>query len=100
MLSGALPFQAAHASRCPRYAMVQQRGVRVLCEANGFSVSATDLLVGMIDTLGRLVMTTLLKALAVSEAATLGATLASMLVSLLMVGILFFRPKGLFPARG
>ncbi|WP_296228544.1 branched-chain amino acid ABC transporter permease [Ralstonia sp. UBA689] len=58
------------------------------------------LLVGMIDTLGRLVMTTLLKALAVSEAATLGATLASMLVSLLMVGILFFRPKGLFPARG
>jgi branched-chain amino acid transport system permease protein len=45
-------------------------------------------------------MTTLLKALAVSEAATLGATLASMLVSLLMVGILFFRPKGLFPARG
>lgn len=49
MLSGALPFQAAHASRCPRYAMVQQRGVRVLCEANGFSVSATDLLVGMIE---------------------------------------------------
>ena len=29
--------------------MVQQRGVRVLCEANGFSVSATDLLVGMIE---------------------------------------------------
>lgn len=49
MLSGALPFQAAHASRCPRYAMVLQRGVRVLCEANGFSVSATDLLVGMIE---------------------------------------------------
>ncbi len=49
MLSGALPFQAAHASRCPRYAMVQQRGVRVLCEANGFSAAATDLLVAMIE---------------------------------------------------
>ena len=49
MLSGALPFQAAHASRCPRYAMVQQRGVRVLCEANGFSSTATDLLVAMIE---------------------------------------------------
>lgn len=58
------------------------------------------LLVGMIDTLGRLVVTSLLKALAISGAVTLGATMASMLVSLLMVAILFFRPKGLFPARG
>jgi len=58
------------------------------------------LLVGMIDTLGRLVMTSAFKFFAVSGAATLGATLASMLVSLLMVGILFFRPRGLFPARG
>lgn len=58
------------------------------------------LLVGMIDTLGRMAMTSLLKAFAVAGAATLGSTLASMLVSLLMVGILFFRPTGLFPARG
>ena len=58
------------------------------------------LLVGMIDSLGRLAMTSLLKAFAVAGAATMGATLASMLVSLLMVGILFFRPSGLFPARG
>ena len=58
------------------------------------------LLVGMIDSLGRLAMTSLLKAFSVAGAATLGATLASMLVSLLMVGILFFRPSGLFPARG
>lgn len=59
-----------------------------------------SLLVGMIDTLGRLALTSLLKAFAVAGAATMGATLAAMLVSLLMVGILFFRPTGLFPARG
>jgi branched-chain amino acid transport system permease protein len=59
-----------------------------------------SLLVGMIDTLGGMVMTGLLKALSVAGAASLGATMASMLVSLLMVGILYFRPRGLFPARG
>lgn len=59
-----------------------------------------SLLVGMIDSLGRLAMTGLLKAFAVSGATTIGATLASMLVSLLMVAVLFFRPQGLFPARG
>lgn len=58
------------------------------------------LLVGMIDTLGRLAITSLLKALAVTGAATMGATLASMAVSLLMVTVLFFKPRGLFPARG
>ena len=49
MLSGALPFSVAVASRCPRYAVVQQHGVRVLCEANGFSKDASDLLVAMIE---------------------------------------------------
>lgn len=58
------------------------------------------LLVGMIDTLGRLAITSVLKALAISGAATMGATLASMAVSLLMVTVLFFKPRGLFPARG
>lgn len=58
------------------------------------------LLVGMIDTLGRLAVTSLLKLFLASGAVTLGATLSSMLVSLLMVSVLFFRPKGLFPARG
>ncbi len=58
------------------------------------------LLVGMIDTLGRLAITGVLKALAVSSASTMGATLASMAVSLLMVTVLFFKPRGLFPARG
>ncbi|QDF97378.1 branched-chain amino acid ABC transporter permease [Azoarcus sp. DD4] len=59
------------------------------------------LLVGMIDTVGRLVLTFGLKLVVASgTAATLGPTLASMMVSLLMVGVLFFRPQGLFPARG
>lgn len=59
------------------------------------------LLVGMIDTLGRLMLTFGLKlVIDGSTAATLGPTLASMMVSLLMVSVLFFRPQGLFPARG
>ena len=49
MLSGALPFRMALASKCPRYAIVEQRGVRILCEANGFSPAVTDLLVAMLD---------------------------------------------------
>jgi len=39
----------AVASKCPRYAIVQQRGVRILCEANGFTDDATELLVAMLD---------------------------------------------------
>ncbi len=59
------------------------------------------LLVGMIDTVGRVLLTVGLKLVTDSAtAATLGPTLASMLVSLLMVCVLFFRPQGLFPARG
>jgi branched-chain amino acid transport system permease protein len=58
------------------------------------------LLIGMIDSIGRIAMIALLKVLGISGAAALGATLASMLVSLLMVGVLFFRPRGLFPAKG
>ena len=49
MLSGALPFRMAVASKCPRYAIVQQRGVRILCEANAFSPDATELLCAMLD---------------------------------------------------
>ncbi|NMG48607.1 branched-chain amino acid ABC transporter permease [Azoarcus communis] len=60
-----------------------------------------SLLVGMIDTVGRLLLTFGLKLVVDgSTAATLGPTLASMMVSLLMVAVLFFRPQGLFPARG
>ena len=59
------------------------------------------LLVGMIDTVGKLLITLGLRTVLDSAtAASLGPTLASMSVSLLMVAVLFFRPTGLFPARG
>ena len=60
-----------------------------------------SLLVGMIDTVGRVLLTLLLKAVAdPATASAVGPTLASMAVSLLMVAVLYFRPQGLFPARG
>ena len=49
MLSGALPFRMALPNKCPRYAIVAQRGVRLLCEANSFSEDATALLSAMLD---------------------------------------------------
>ena len=49
MLSGALPFRMALPHKCPRYAIVHQRGMRLLCEANGFSQKATELLSAMLD---------------------------------------------------
>lgn len=59
------------------------------------------LLVGMIDTVGRLLLTLGLRLVVdPATAASLGPTLASLLVSLLMVAVLCFRPQGLFPARG
>jgi len=58
------------------------------------------LLVGMMDTLGRLSITMVLKSIGVAGATGIGATMAAMLVSLLMIGVLFFKPQGLFPARG
>lgn len=57
------------------------------------------LLVGLIDTLGRSFLTDLMKlVLPPSDATQAGPALASMTVYLLMAGILFFRPRGLFPA--
>lgn len=57
------------------------------------------LLVGLIDTLGRSFLTDLLKLVLSASAATqAGPALASMMVYLLMAGVLFFRPRGLFPA--
>ncbi len=59
------------------------------------------LLVGMIDTVGKLLLTIGLRAVVdPATASTLGPTMASLLVSLLMVAVLYFRPTGLFPARG
>jgi branched-chain amino acid transport system permease protein len=59
------------------------------------------ILVGMIDTLGRSVVTELLGfAFNASMANQIGPALASMLIYILMATILVFRPKGLLPAKG
>jgi len=53
-----------------------------------------------VDTLGWALLPTLLRATLPADAAsTLGPALASILIYLLMAGILFFKPQGLFPAR-
>jgi branched-chain amino acid transport system permease protein len=59
------------------------------------------LLVGILDTLSRSLLPVLLRALMpVDAAASLGPALAAMLIYILMAAVLFFRPQGLFPARG
>ena len=58
------------------------------------------LLVGLVDTLGRSFSTDLARLfLDPSAANDAGPAVASMLVYILMAGVLFFRPQGLFPAR-
>lgn len=60
------------------------------------------LLVGLVDTLGRTLATDGLRlALDPSTANQIGPALASMLIYILMAGVLFWRPEGLFagPAR-
>ncbi|MDA1098848.1 MAG: branched-chain amino acid ABC transporter permease [Proteobacteria bacterium] len=58
------------------------------------------IVVGMVDTVGRVFLPVLLRAF-VSDAAadTAGPALASMLIYILMAAILVVRPRGLFPAR-
>ena len=59
-----------------------------------------SLLVGCVDTLGRALLPSLLREVATPEiAGHLGPALASIMIYLLMAGILFWRPQGLFPAR-
>ena len=58
-------------------------------------------MVGMLETLGRTVATDLLKLVFDASAANqIGPALSSMLIYILMAAILFFKPEGLFPARG
>ena len=60
-----------------------------------------SLLVGIVDTLGRAALPSLLRLVLSSEVASnLGPALASILIYVLMAAILFWRPEGLFPARG
>jgi branched-chain amino acid transport system permease protein len=57
--------------------------------------------VGMVDTLGRAFLRPTLGAvLSPAAADSAGPALASMLIYILMAAVLYFRPQGLFPARG
>jgi branched-chain amino acid transport system permease protein len=59
------------------------------------------LLVGFVDTLSRSALPAILRALMPPDiASNLGPALASILIYLLMAAVLFWRPQGLFPARG
>ncbi len=59
------------------------------------------LLIGIVDTFGRAFIPTGLRAvLSPSVADVAGPSLASISIYLLMVGVLFWKPQGLFPARG
>src|SRR5882724_1532224 len=59
------------------------------------------LLIGLVDTLGRSFSVDILRlVMGPSSARTVGPAIASMLIYLLMALVLFFRPAGLFPAKG
>jgi branched-chain amino acid transport system permease protein len=59
------------------------------------------LVVGTVDTLGRAFLRPMLSTvLSASAADSAGPAIASMLIYVLMAGILYFRPQGLFPAQG
>ena len=58
-------------------------------------------LVGVVDTAGRVFLPAAFALVyPPSEASTIGAALASMLIYVLMAGVLAVRPRGLFPAHG
>jgi branched-chain amino acid transport system permease protein len=58
------------------------------------------IIVGLVDTLGRALITDLAKALLSGPtSARVGPALASMLIYLVMASVLAVRPAGLFPAR-
>ena len=60
-----------------------------------------SILVGMVDTMGRAFMPAILREfLTPAFASAIGPALASILIYVLMAGVLFWRPQGLFPARG
>ncbi len=59
------------------------------------------ILTGVIDTMGRSFLDVLLLLVMPANAAeSAGPALSSMLIYILMAGILFFRPQGLFPPKG
>ena len=59
------------------------------------------LLVGVVDTAGRaLIPLAFDRWLGAEAAASAGPALASILIYLLMAAVLFWKPRGLFPAHG
>lgn len=62
---------------------------------------AGAVIVGVVDTLGRTLLPMSLRTvLPPTVAGNLGPSLASILIYVLMAAVLFWRPQGLFPARG
>ncbi|HEV2038867.1 MAG TPA: branched-chain amino acid ABC transporter permease [Casimicrobiaceae bacterium] len=60
-----------------------------------------SIIVGMVDTIGRAFLPALLRAFLPPQfAGAIGPALASILIYLLMAAVLFWKPQGLFPARG
>jgi branched-chain amino acid transport system permease protein len=60
-----------------------------------------SLLVGLVDTLGRTFLPMILRELFSPQVASnAGPALASILIYVLMAAVLFWKPQGLFPARG
>ncbi len=60
-----------------------------------------SLLVGMVDTIGRAFLPMLFREfLPPQVASNLGPAVASILIYVLMAAVLFWKPQGLFPARG
>ncbi len=59
------------------------------------------LLVGVVDTASRTLLPVFLRTVMPSElASSVGPAIASILIYVLMAAVLFFKPQGLFPARG
>ncbi len=62
---------------------------------------AGALLVGVVDTMGRILLPQMLAVmLSPSAAAAMGGSIASMLIYIMMALVLAFRPRGLFAAQG
>ena len=60
-----------------------------------------SILVGLVDTFGRAFLPALLReVLPPQVASSVGTALASILIYLVMAAVLFWKPQGLFPARG
>lgn len=60
-----------------------------------------SLLVGLVDTMGRAFLPTVLREISTAQVASaVGPALASISIYVLMAAVLVWKPKGLFPARG